>query len=217
MKRETLKKTALALFSLCLAFIFGCSENSTLNQPDNKSSSTVFKNDLSTLDDSTQTWTPIVLPAENQLGKKDKKGKGSTGFTVTGLIEAAKKSKLQIKDKYSGGPHGEVSVEIKVEFAANTVAEDTYITMTFDPSTGVTTFLPHMIFEKRAKVSVMYKGADLSDIEDEESINFMFLDDNGEYKAIDKKKYKIKIKKKEGKVEVKDVEDLGFSRYMFTR
>jgi hypothetical protein len=215
MKREIFKVTALIVTSLSLAFILGCSENSSLNQPDNSSNSVVFKSNLGTMD-SSHTWRAIVLPLENELGKKDKKGKGSSGFTVTGLIKADKKSRLKIKDKYDGGPHDKVEVDIKVEFPEQTVAEDTYVTMTFNPQSGMTTFLPHMIFNKKAKVSIKYKGADLSNIVEEESINFVYLTENGEYIPIDKKKYKIKVKKDEGNVEVKDVEDLDFSRYCFT-
>ena len=212
MKREILKETALIVIGLSLAIIFGCSENTSLNQPDSNSNSAVLKSHLGTMD-SAQTWQFLSLPNENELGKKEK---GSNGFTVTGLIKADKKSKLQIKEKYDGGPHGEVKVEIKVDFPEQTVAEDTYITMTFDPETGITTFLPHMIFNHKAKVSVKYEGADLSNI-DEDALNFLYWNENGEYIPVDKKKYKIKVKKNEGKVEVKDVQDLDFSRYVFAR
>jgi hypothetical protein len=214
MKREIFKETAIILLSLSLVFIFGCSENNSLNQPDNQPSSVVSKNDNGM---SLSPISALQLPPALGLQKgKGKKSKGSGGWSDTEEVKADKSVKLKIKEKYES-EFGKIEVEIKVEIKKNYLEEGSFITMTCDPSTGVISFLPHMIYDKIAKVSVGYKGLSewLSGVTAQQ-INFVYLEANGDYIAIDQSNIKIKYKDdKVDEVSIKDVDGLNCARYIY--
>jgi len=207
MKREIFKETATILLSLSLVLIFGCSKNGSLNQPDSYPNSDLYKNSPGMITDS--PWIIITLPEGASLLK----GKKSKGWTDTEEVKPDKKVKLKIKEKYES-EHGKVEVEIKVDIKKDHLTPGSFITMTFEPSTGLITFLPHMIFEKIAKVSVKFKGLRLA--VDKGKINFIYLEADGEYVAVDKKN--IKVKYKDGvvtEISIKGLDGLNCGRYAF--
>ena len=201
MKGTTFKELVIALLSLSLVFIFGCSENNPINQPDDEVNSSVTQS---------VTAEPNWFKLPKFISKGLNKG---TGFSVTKMVKANKNTKMSIKDDFEG-PNGKVKVDIKIDFKKGTVPNDTEITMTFNTENGVLTFSPHMIFNKDAQLELKYDGLDLDGVE-EGDINFLYLAPDGNYEPIDKTKIKIKVKN--GELSLKHGKIPHFSRYGFIR
>jgi hypothetical protein len=211
MKKGFLKKMVFFLAGLSTLIILGCSENNSLNQPDHGANSNVSKITPDALVNS--SWTFLGLPAE--LGLNKGKGKKKTGWTVSKESEPDKKVKLKIKQDYECA-HGKIEVEIKVDIEANAVPAGEWISMNFSTNIGIISFLPNMVYDKITKVSVKFKGLKLTDVT-EDQINFVYLDVNGDYIAVDQKNVKVKYKDGEiNEISVKDQDIPNVSRYAFT-
>ena len=135
-------------------------------------------------------------------------------FSTSKLVKADKDTELIIDESYSGGPHGEVKVIVKLKFYSGSVDQDTQITMEIDDQTGVISFSPSMVFNKPAELYIKLEGLDLND-DDEENVDFVYLTVNGTYEAVEYDE--IEVDTDDGELELKEGEVDHFSRYGFVR
>ncbi len=191
-----MKKTYIVLI-LFLAIFYGCSEKTSLVEPD--LSSPVSENSFNFLN----------LPARqgNSLYKIHKASKeiiNSEGGTIS------------INDEYSAADGEIVKVFASIEFPAGAFFGDSdlsyNIEMTLDDETTSESFSPHMYFNKYPVYNVRYEGLDLSNVNTDE-IKFMFRGDDG---SVEELEYDpIRIDTSAGTLEVQNVKLPHFSRYGF--
>jgi hypothetical protein len=179
--------------------LFGCSEQPTLNAPEDSS-----------IAKAEPDW--VSLPA--QVSDKGMSVMTFPSFKAGDYIDGEKGGKIKIDEKYEG-PNGEVMVKAEIEFKKGAFEGVKYITMVLSTEFGSATFSPHAIFNEDAIYNAEFKGLDLSGMSEEKAkqIKFVYQALDGSYEYIDFSKVEVDVK--EGKLKVKDAKLPHFSRYGF--
>ena len=181
-------------------FFTACSEESSFTSPMN-----IDNQEQITAASAQPNWVQLPKSTKNTLSKKISAGK---------LITPDKEDKITIRADWEGGNHGQVKINATIQFKKGTVKEDTYITMELNSQTGVVTFQPHMMFNTNAIYTVEFEGIDLDGV-DEDNIDFVYLNPNGDYEYMDANKIKVDVS--QGKMKINKAKLPHFSRYGFIR
>lgn len=194
-------KTTILIIVLFLTALTACKDENSIVGPANDQQS------------SASAWEPnwIEIPQSNLLQKK---------FLIEGTISKVDGVILGMVEQWKtpDGPHPKVQVRCKLKFRENSVDEDKHIIWLFRHTTGVSTFLPHMMFNRPAELSITLTGLPLVE-GDDEIIKFYYFwtDENGvgQWDYISALHFRVDVKK--GEISMLQAKLPHFSRYGFAR
>ena len=189
-------KKYISIVVLLSLFVIGCSEQTSINTPENK---VITKE---------PNW--ISLPHMN--GESGMSVMSMPIFQASKEIDGKTGGKIRIDEKYLGGPLGEVKVKAELEFPKDAFVGSKNITMILDTQFGLATFSPHAYFDKDAIYNVEFIGLDLTGL-DSKNVGFVYQAEDGSYEYIDYSKIEVDLKS--GKLKVRDARLPHFSRYGF--
>lgn len=196
-----MKKKKFCLLSLIFIFgVWGCTDSvAPITDADQMQKGSISGE---------PNWLTLPVPNNKTFQKDD--------LSVTKTVKPDKSTKLEIKTEYDGGAFDRVKIQAKLEFKKGCVEEDTEITMMIDPDTWVITILPHIetLGGEGAELELKLEGQDLEE-GDEDVIDFVFLSPEGLYESIER--FRIKVKVKNGELELMKGKLPHFSRFGFTR
>jgi hypothetical protein len=115
-------------------------------------------------------------------------------YSISKLVESKKTVKIELKDEYEGGVHGQVSFMIKVNIPQGSTDNDVDVTMSFNPEDGILTLLPHIIFNNPVEIEYWVEGFDLKE-GDEDKLDFVYMNPNGTYESLERKRLKCDVEK----------------------
>lgn len=119
-------------------------------------------------------WIGLPKAADGSLAKK---------FKTLNHITRAHGGSLTIDETYTTLEGTEVHAFSSIAFAPGVVRNDCDITMEIDDNTGVSTFLPHQMFDADAILNQVFTGLNLSNI-DVSSIELYYLAEDGTYEVM---------------------------------
>lgn len=187
-------KRILITMMLVIPFMIGCSDSVV-----NPESSPQVKN-------SQKSW--ITLPKNAEITIEN-------DYSASNIIEGSKggEVKLNINYKTKSSVHIKIVAKIKVPKGAYTGKKD--ISMTINSNNGTTTFYPNpATFNIPLVFSLDIQGLDLNGV-DPGSVDFVCLNPDGSYEAVEYKKINVRVDK--GELEVDDALITHFSMYGWAR
>ncbi len=211
------------LFTALTLFVIGCSEESNMLSPVNNVNTNVKTPEpnwimlpLSNTDANGSSLMAKPLTGQNKWNDAESYEQIGSGVILFAAkyIEDHKGGTIKIDEKISGGPFGEIDVNVELKFPKDAFIGNKNITLALETSFGTTTFSPHATFEKCAVYNAEIRGLDLSGINPSD-IDFVYKTEKGKYEFIDKSKIEVDLK--EGKLKVRDAKLPHFSRYGFIR
>jgi hypothetical protein len=192
-------KKYITIIAILLLFAIGCSEQTSINSPDDT---------LSKVSATEPNW--ISMPTVKTTTRMSVMS--TPLFQVNKDIDGNKGGKLNIDQRYPGGPFGEIKVKAELAFPSGAFQGTKYITMIVDTAFGLATFLPHAYFSKNAKYNAEIVGLDLTGV-DPQNVGFVYQAEDGTYEYIDYTKVEVDLRI--GKLKVRDAMLPHFSRYGF--
>jgi hypothetical protein len=193
-KKDKKMKKYISVIVLLSLFVIGCTEQTSVTSPVNK----------------VQTQEPNWISLPN--GESGMSVMSMPIFEVSKNINGKNGGRLNINERYDGGPFGEVKVKAQIEFPKGSFTDTKYITMILDTQFGLATFLPHSNFDKDAIYNVEFWGLDLSSI-DPSKVNFVYQAEDGSYEYIERSRIQVDVKN--GWLKLTDARLPHFSRYGF--
>ncbi len=189
-------KKVLTLIALVVFTLIGCQEADNPLSP-------VTDTNIQKYDDAQPNW--ITLPKSTNMSiEKNFSSKKNINGKIGGEV--------RVKAEYEGGIYGLVKIDARIQFPKNAFWSKKDITLSIDSQNGLTTFFPHMKFNKSAIYDLKIEGLDLRDV-DVDNIDFVYQSPVG---SIERVKYdKIKVDKSKGYIEVQKAHLNHFSRYGF--
>jgi hypothetical protein len=189
-------KKYISIIVLLSLFVIGCSEQTSINSPENK----------------VQTQEPNWISLPNMNGESGMSVMSMPIFQASKEIDGKNGGKILINEKYLGGPLGEVKVKAELEFPKDAFVGSKNITMILDTQFGLATFSPHAYFDKDAIYNVEFLGLDLTGV-NPKNVGFVYQAEDGSYEYIDYSKIEVDLKN--GRLKVRDAKLPHFSRYGF--
>ena len=189
-------KKLIILLALATIFMFGCQEADNPLVPE-----------INSIDSNQNIQQPnwITLPKSDNMSIEK-------NFASHRKINGKRGGEIRLKTEYEGGIHGKVKIDAKIKFPKKAFYGQTDIALLIDSQNGLTTFYPHMQFNRAAEYNLKIEGLDLSNV-DPKNIDFVYQAPDG---SIEKVKYdKIKVDIKKGYIEVQKAKLNHFSRYGF--
>ncbi len=189
-------KKILALIVIVTFFLFGCQEADNPLVPLNNN-----ETELTSLNQ--PNW--IALPKSDNMSIE-------SHFSSKRRIDGKRGGDVHIREEFIGGIHGKVKIDARIHFPRKAFWGRRDITLIIDSENGLTTFYPHMQFNRSAEYNLRIEGLDLSNV-DPNNIDFVYQAENG---AIEKVRYdKLKVDIARGIIEVRRARLNHFSRYGF--
>lgn len=201
-----MRRTFIPLVLTVLLFLAGgCATRdnpveSAVPPPSSQASTSVLNDD---------GFTIIKLPSHPLLRKT---------VSSSAHISVRSGGRLSLKDKFSGGPYGKVSIEVKLKFEPRSLTDDADVSLSIDDQLLLTnvdlTFGPHgLTFLKPASLDVHVKGVDLSSLNGKTPDFCYYNETTGTWEIIQSKKIKVNFKK--GEIDCQDALIWHFSIYAF--
>ena len=184
---------------MLLLFAIGCSEQTSINSQDDT---------LNKVSAKEPNW--ISMPTVKTATRMSVMS--APLFQVNKDIDGKKGGRLNIDQRYPGGPFGEIKVKAELVFLSGAFEGTKYITMIIDTAYGLATFMPHAYFNKSAKYNAEIVGLDLTCV-DPQNVGFVYQAEDGSYEYIDYAKVEVDLRI--GKLKVRDAMLPHFSRYGF--
>ena len=202
MKRANFKELTIILLSLSLVFIFGCSENSSINEPNDQITTSVEQSATADSD-----IDPLSLSK-----KKHDHTPNPKDLTVTKEIDGKKGGIISLKVSMDGKKGTKSEVKLRIPKNAFDGKKD--ISITLVPGSPVVQFgPPGMEFDKDLDLDVKLENFWF---DKKDKLDFAYLDNLGN--TIHAVKYQsVKFSRNKNFVHVKKAEIGHFSRYGFTR
>lgn len=200
-------KSLVSIILLSIFFMIGCQDDNSILEP---------TNNLSTA--SPQNKGRIILPKFISLPGEDTDGSlakfvDGVGWTTTNLVTSSNDTELVVKEKYEGGIHGKVQIEVKIKVLKGSIYEDDYMTMTVNENNGTVAISSSQYLNKDAELSIKFVGLNLED-ETSEDISFGFLADDG---FIEQGNFKeVKFDRASGTLELVEGRISNITEYGFT-
>jgi hypothetical protein len=191
------KLLTLCLFSFLL--FFGCNQDSEIISPEVTSAEK--DKYLESVD-----W--ITLPSPSG-------GNGNfITFTNSELINGQLGGEVKLVTEYSGGPHGIVKIDSKLEIKQNSFPGIVEISTTCVPEEGLVEFGPPMVFDKDLEYTLVYEGIDLTGV-NPETVKFCYIARDGS--IVETENLGIDVDIEAGKIKVDKAFIPHFSRYGWVR
>lgn len=185
-----MKKLTVLFFLSALVF-FGCSDQSSILDPVQESSTT--------------NWINLT---SGSLAKSSNSVQDVDIELVSKWIDAEKGGSIRFNYKEDG-----LKISGKLKIKKNSASQDE-LPITIGVAGTDIVFGPTMDFAPAANFSITFKGVDLSGI-DEENVKFVYIDTGGVTQVVDCRK--IIVNKGRGMIGVVGAKITHFSRYGFTR
>lgn len=178
------------VFLVLIAGVIGCNEIKTPVESTNLENTTAVE------------WAPVFGVGTKSLQKTISLAKEIDG-AVGGIIS--------YRSTLSNG----VDLDYQLQFLPGSFDGIKTITVNLDSESFTGDYSPHGYFYKPAVLSVVVKNADLSFINSEDELRFVYVSQNGELEYLDYRKLKVDLDK--GELDLRNAELPHFSRYGFTR
>jgi hypothetical protein len=123
----------------------------------------------------TPTWIGLPKNASKKLFKT---------FETSDFVTIAAGGQLTIDETYTSTEGNQVHAYSSIALAPGCVLQDNNITMSIDDQTGVSTFLPHQLFNFPAILNQTFTGLNLSGI-DVSQIHLYYLNTDGTYEVME--------------------------------
>jgi len=120
-------------------------------------------------------WIGLPQNASNKLFKT---------FSTSQLITVASGGQLTIDETYTSTEGNQVHAYSNIVLDPGCVQQDCTISMDIDDQTGVSTFLPHQMFNFPAILNQTFTGLNLSGI-DVSNIHLYYLETDGSYQIME--------------------------------
>jgi hypothetical protein len=162
---------ALSLTSILLIFT-ACQNEGPITGPQlsgNQKSSGSQK-----ISKATPNWIGLPANADKKLLKT---------FSTSQFISIADGGQLTIDETYTSTEGNVVHAYSSIVLAPGCVQQDVNISMSIDDQTGVSTFLPHQMFNFPAILNQTFTGLNLSGV-DVNNIHLYYLDTDGSYEVM---------------------------------
>jgi len=195
LRKETkTMRTYIYISMLISLFVIGCSEESSLVTPNNTNNTT---------SNNEPNWINLPKNADTKLLKT---------FVTSEFITVAEGGQLVIDETYTSTDSTLVHAYSSITFAPGVVMEDVNISMEIDDETGVSTFLPHQMFNFPAILNQTFTGLNLSGV-DPDNIELLYLSLDGNYEVMPVDQIIVDIET--GTITVVNGRIPHFSRYGF--
>ncbi len=187
-------KKLLTLSLLSFLLFFGCTKDSEVTSPE-----------VGLLHQPVN-WitlpTPINMPVNSEI------------FTNSELIDGDQGGEVKLVTEYSGGPHGIVKIDSKLEIKQNSFTGTVEISTTCLPEIGLVEFRPSMEFNKDLEYTLVYEGIDLTGV-NPETVKFCYIARDGS--IVETENLGIDVDIEAGKIKVDKAFIPHFSRYGWVR
>jgi len=189
-------KKILAFIVIGTLFLIGCQEAGNPIAP-------VSENETDLTSFNQPNWITLPKPDNMSIERH---------FSSKKKINGRRGGDVHLKAEYEGGVHGVVKIDARIQFPRKAFSGIQDITLIIDSENGLTTFYPHMKFNKSAVYDLKFDGLDLSNV-DPDNIDFVYQSEDGTIEKVEYDKLKVDIKA--GKIEIQKAKLNHFSRYGF--
>ena len=166
-KGEQMKRVLFLSLMVVLLVFTACQNEGPVYGPELNGSQKVSKAE--------PTWIGLPQNADVKLSKS---------FGTSAYVTVADGGQLVIDETYTSTEGKTVHAFSSISFAPGCVQEDVNITMDIDDQTGVSTFMPHQVFNTPAILNQTFTGLNLSGI-DVSNLKLYYMIPDGTYEVME--------------------------------